>query len=155
MWLRAWCRARHVRLGSFQSLKGIMCDWEFATYWNSSYFLEVSIPERDYVWLRDECIRQSTHRIRFNPWKGLCVIESHQLPAAVGSKVVSIPERDYVWLRVSRQSKFSLAWVSKFQSLKGIMCDWEDRLDDSLLLAQCFNPWKGLCVIERAETWNA
>ncbi len=132
----------------FQSLKGIMCDWECSYYsllnllyvsiperdyvwlrefhtttaqkclilvsiperdyvwlrefvprcWR--YFLKVSIPERDYVWLRVQTPITQLMSYCFNPWKGLCVIESLMPCKACSTRLVSIPERDYVWLRV-------------------------------------------------------
>ncbi len=85
----------------FQSLKGIMCDWEFILN-ILSFVGAVSIPERDYVWLRVNISPMPSCHIGFNPWKGLCVIESQTSPASpwCSHRRVSIPERDYVWLRV-------------------------------------------------------
>ena len=171
-----WEGVASIRSGGtdwFQSLKGIMCDWEpiienptaeelSFNPWKGLCVIErviskrssplalVSIPERDYVWLRD--FRFPAHVpccLCFNPWKGLCVIERKALDRYLSYLVVSIPERDYVWLRGEDEQGAEL--FSSFQSLKGIMCDWEAMPSTTTTQLKCFNPWKGLCVIESSQ----
>ncbi len=124
VWLRVIARQLPSSLLSFQSLKGIMCDWELDGI-NTVLGGLVSIPERDYVWLRVGGFSPCTLYGCFNPWKGLCVIES-------------------------LKSQLLFLKMSPFQSLKGIMCDWENERvkAGSGFWTLGFNPWKGLCVIE-------
>ncbi len=143
-----------ISIQAFQSLKGIMCDWERKTRGNRTT-RAVSIPERDYVWLRELqhpywlplpvsetfqslkgimcdwelplCLIQLIGEC-FNPWKGLCVIESRLMICSLSPCL--------------------------FQSLKGIMCDWELGQPEKCGWLKSFNPWKGLCVIESVGLFN-
>ncbi len=85
----------------FQSLKGIMCDWELCIKLACLFF-----------------------DVRFQSLKGIMCdwewMASYRLRV---KRSVSIPERDYVWLRVPYIEVLSEGLL--FQSLKGIMCDWE------------------------------
>ncbi len=119
---------RALRLLRFQSLKGIMCDWEPRGLRLRSQAHNVSIPERDYVWLRE--------------FSGFC----HQSPLGTFQSLKGIMcdwEAPLGFCAISFQGLF--------QSLKGIMCDWEtcEFTTDAAFVKMSFNPWKGLCVIER------
>ena len=106
-----------------------MCDWEADFFNNVQLFTHVSIPERDYVWLRVCRCLYSTELNLFQSLKGIMC--DWELILEVGKKKwkVSIPERDYVWLRGGKPYTY--------QGEAG------------------FNPWKGLCVIESLldELW--
>ncbi len=80
----------------------------------------------------------------------MCDWEPQQLCIRVWKWKVSIPERDYVWLRGENLAPVTVGSV--FQSLKGIMCDWEPEVFKGCTLSPGFNPWKGLCVIESRES---
>ncbi len=109
---------------AFQSLKGIMCDWEEAALKLSSDGW-VSIPERDYVWLRGRSESRSRDYSTFQSLKGImCDWEFHNSLVDAALEV-SIPERDYVWLRAGHPEGIRPPQIG-FQSLKGIMCDWEN-----------------------------
>ena len=169
-------------MGWFQSLKGIMCDWEINNPCDATSPEFVSIPERDYVWLRAECPDRFFREIcsRFNPWKGLCVIEICGSSQQVSMERGFNPWKGLCVIEIEdKQKQNQRRRGAEFQSLKGIMCDWDSNgnfLETSLTsfnpwkglcviemqhwilppnLITCFNPWKGLCVIEIAETWNA
>ena len=110
----------------FQSLIGILVDWE--EDWSiiqSHADRLVSIPDRDFSGLRapefiSTCVdfsvsipdRDFSGLRAFNNWIGSSFIR------------VSIPDRDFSGLRAARAG-FPQKVIRKFQSLIGILVDWE------------------------------
>ncbi len=91
--------------GQFQSLKGILVDFNYESDTEDER-LSVSIPERDFSW--------------FQLWACLSCKAQFGL-----YNEVSIPERDFSWFQRCGDL-VHVALEARFQSLKGILVDFND-----------------------------
>ncbi len=88
--------------------------------------LSVSIPDRDFSWLKviaDGLHRQGT---TFQSLIGILADWKQATDYVAWGGAVSIPDRDFSWLKVKTSMK--RVNISKFQSLIGILADWKRNI---------------------------